>query len=66
MIELALAYSISSVLMMVDASRLEDLEPRIHNNVDLNSENEIFVLIKLVPVEISTFLLSEIISASRL
>ena len=33
----------------------------IYNNDDFISENEIIVLIKLVAVEMSTFLLSEII-----
>ena len=39
---------------------LEDLEPQIHNSVDLSSENEIFALAKSVPVEIFTFFLLEI------
>ena len=65
MIELAWTQSVSSVLTTVNVSRLEDLVPRIHNSVDLSSENEIFVLTKSVLVEIFTFLLFEIISASH-
>ena len=70
--ELSVSKSISSyhllfiifLFIFIQRDNLDDGSD--DNNDDLISENEIIVLIKLVAVEMSTFLLSEIISASSL
>ena len=44
--------------------RFTDLEPRIHNSMDLNNENDIFVRINVVAIEFDILRFSAIISVN--
>ena len=62
MFEVIFATSMSVKL----CSFLCDLDPRTHNNIDLNNENDIFVRMKVVDTATDVFLFSAIISDERL
>ena len=51
--------SINSVFI-----RFTDLEPRIHNSMDLNNENDIFVRMNVVAIEFDILRFSAIISVN--
>ena len=44
--------------------RFTDLEPRIHNGMDLNNENDIFVRMNVVAIEFDILRFSAIISVN--